>query len=215
MDRMSFERMSPYADHGSWAVWGPLGRNPAQPFTATSDISFPELADGGLDRLLPFLNTRAVIVGLNPGNAYDPGRAPWDGHHYGGRSNDHLSAEAFRDTPYWGSYLTDLFRIVESDSRVLDATLAADAIAVSTGITQWIAEVQDLQADNPVIICIGVDSFTQLMAHADRLGDELAIRPERIVRILHYSATAAGHHRNDPAIYRRKVELALSEAGVL
>ena len=123
--------MRPFASHGSWALWGPLDRDPAEPFTRASDIGFPEAGDAELE---PLLTRRAVFVGLNPGNGFEPDRGPWANWHHGPRSNDHLIAEALRATPLWGSYMTDLVQTIESDSAVIAAALAADAVVVLDGV---------------------------------------------------------------------------------
>ncbi|UKA63385.1 hypothetical protein [Arthrobacter sp. FW306-04-A] len=82
-------------------------------YERTSDISFPA---EGLDGVL---HGRSTILGLNPGES-SVERRPWQNFHTAGRPNDHLLAEAFRDTPYWGAYMTDLVSEVNSKSATLD-----------------------------------------------------------------------------------------------
>lgn len=88
---------------------------PTVRFDRSSNLSLP-VNDPALP---PILRSDVVFLGLNPGNVARGGVAPWSMFHTGPKHNDHFIAEAVRDTAYWGSYMTDLFRQVESNSQLV------------------------------------------------------------------------------------------------
>ncbi len=90
------QRSAPYKNVSSWAVWDVVF--PTEPFHKDSNLALP-VAD---PRLPEILKPQIVFLGLNPGNAATPGMAPWSNFHTGPKHNDHLVAEALRETPYWG-----------------------------------------------------------------------------------------------------------------
>jgi hypothetical protein len=206
--------MRPFATHASWAVWGPLDRDPAEPFTRASDIGFPEVRDADLE---PLLTRRAVFVGLNPGNGFAPDRGPWANWHHGPRSNDHLIAEALRGTPLWGSYMTDLVQTIESDSAVIAAALAVDPAVVHDGVLRLLDQLHRLGSDGRqvALVCFGALVHRSVLAHAGLLEDELGIEARHIHRVLHYSGSASAYHRGDPGRYRELVHQTLAPTGLL
>lgn len=208
------ERMAPFSRHGSWAIWGALDRDPSEPFTRASDIGFPAAET---DDLEPLLTRRAVFVGLNPGDGFDPDGGPWANWHRGARSNDHLIAEALRGTPLWGSYMTDLLQTIDSDSAVIATALAADPLVAHDGVRRLIRQLRELGSDEqpPALVCFGALVHRSLLAHAALLEDELGVAPGRILRVLHYSGTASAYHRSEPALYRALVHESLAPAGLL
>jgi hypothetical protein len=107
------QRTAPYKDVASWAVWDVVF--PTVRFDRSSNLSLP-VNDPALP---PILRSDVVFLGLNPGNVARGGVAPWSMFHTGPKHNDHFIAEAVRDTAYWGSYMTDLFRQVESNSQLV------------------------------------------------------------------------------------------------
>ena len=195
------ERMSAFHASASWAVWG--SARPSEPFTRNSDISLPPEAH-------EVVHGRAILVGLNPGNAAAARpMSGWANFHAGPKHNDHLIAEAFRATPYWGAYMTDLHRQIESNS-----SLVRPGHDVVAGDVQSLFEQLRLLEPDPLLICFGADTFTRLTRHATWLATKLGLEQIRTLRILHYSGVAAGHHKNRPETYRALVHGALRDAGL-
>lgn len=94
--------MREFRREASWAVW-PINDDGL----LTGEVTFPA---EGAKRLL---HGRAMIVSLNPGSDRagegEDTTPDWANFHSPDRiHNDHFLAEAFLDTPFWGSYMTDL-----------------------------------------------------------------------------------------------------------
>ena len=196
--------MAAYRHSASWAVWGSV--RPSEPFTSESNLAFP-----GDDAALPgVLHGDVVMVALNPGNAaaaWDPEDA-WVNFHGGRRHNDHLLAEAFRDTPAWGGYLADLHpTIVESDSRLV--TPRAELVA--SAVQSLAEQIRLLGAPDPLVVCIGRGSHNRVLDHLDTLRRALDNPGLEVVGIPHYSGANNGVHGGDPARYRDLVAAVLDE----
>ncbi|MCB5290803.1 hypothetical protein [Arthrobacter sp. SO3] len=117
---------------------------PSASFGRTSDISFPV---GDLDGVL---HARSIILGLNPGESAVE-RSPWQNFHTSPRHNHHFLAEAFRGTPHWGAYMTDLLAEVNSKSNTLDLsdkTIHRDVVVL-------VEQFQALGAADPLVIVVG------------------------------------------------------------
>lgn len=207
-------RMQQYAGHASWAVWGRAVPAPDQ--FATGDSSQANLqlpADDGTDALL---HGRAVLLGLNPGNAAQRLHqllGDWYAFHSGSDripagfrySNDHLIAEACRDTGLWGAYMTDLFpTLVESASGEVAEQVRTDPRWVRRSISAFSAELEELAVPQPpVLVCFG----DRVLGYARAF---LTSYPaDRIVGVTHYSGAAAGKHRHDARLYRELFHAAL------
>jgi hypothetical protein len=191
------ETMTPYEMTASWAVWPP-----SEAYDRTSDISFP---DGELDGVL---HGGSVILGLNPGES-SVERRPWRNFHTSPRHNDHFLAEAFRDTPHWGAYMTDLLTEVNSKSNTLD--LSAETIHRDVAVL--VEQFQALGAVDPLVIVIGTKTAKAFEEHEPVLAAALGLAHIRWVRVPHYSAANGRIHGNNPDNYRRLVIEALNDAG--
>lgn len=195
MTRDLLERATPYRHISSWAVWDKV--RPTARFHRHSNLTLP-VADPALRQVL---RSDIVFLGLNPGNAANDGVAPWAMFHTGPRHNDHFIAEALRCTPYWGAYMTDLFRQVESKSSLV-RTNSGD---IETLLTQIAA----LNGGQPVhLIPFGGKANEALCAHRKRLANSGLVT--RVTRIPHYSGSNGRIHRNDIDVYRTLVHQALA-----
>jgi hypothetical protein len=187
--------MGRYQMTASWAVWPPSAS-----YTRTSDISFPA---GDLDEVL---HARSIILGLNPGES-SVERRPWQNFHTP-RHNDHFLAEAFRDTPHWGAYMTDLLAEVNSKSNTLDLsdkTIHRDVVVL-------VEQLQVLGAADPLVIVIGTKATKAFKEHAPVLAAALDLSSVRWVAVPHYSAANGQVHGNSPQKYRGLVLEALKDA---
>lgn len=198
------QTMADYRHISSWAVWGQV--RPVAPFTSRSDLRLP-IDD---PRLPGALHGNVVLVALNPGDAaadWDP-ESSWVNFHAGGRHNDHLLAEALRDTPAWGGYLADLHpTIIESDStRVRPHTEL-----VTSAVESLVGQIRRLGSPDPMIVCIGKGALAGVTDNLALLRDELRIPEPLVVGIPHYSGANNGVHGGDPARYRALVAAVLNE----
>jgi hypothetical protein len=191
--------MRPYRKTASWAVWGAV--HPTAPVTRDSQLGLP-VADPELGCVL---RSDVVLLGLNPGNAaHDRARdatGDYVNFHTGPKHNDHLIAEAFRDTPYWGSYMTDLYAQIESRSALVKD--------VPTDIDAVLTQIATLSDGEPVrIIAFGARTFEALGKHSKHLASAGLVRD--IAKIPHYSASNNGQHKGSPGRYRELVRVALT-----
>jgi hypothetical protein len=188
--------MEPYRRITSWAVWDVV--RPTAAFSRHSRLILPA-ADPELGSVL---RSDVVLLGLNPGNAAHHQTDDYLVFHTGPRHNDHLIAEAFRGTAYWGSYMTDLYTQIESRSAfVRDQPTDIDSVLNQIAI---------LNSGEPVqIITFGGRAFRALEKHSKRLASTGLVRG--IARVPHYSGSNNGQHKGDPAIYREVVRQVLTE----
>ncbi|MDP9905584.1 hypothetical protein [Arthrobacter bambusae] len=189
------ETMARYEMTASWAVWPPSAS-----YERTSDISFPA---GVLDGVL---HARSVILGLNPGESSIE-RRPWQNFHTAGKHNDHFLAEAFRDTPHWGAYMTDLLTEVNSKSATVD--LSGETIGRDVAVL--VEQLQSLGAADPLFIVIGTKAAKAFIEHEPVLADAVGLSRPRWVVVPHYSAANGRIHGNSPEKYRRLVLEAVND----
>ena len=125
VNRNLLETMYDYSGLGSWAVWE----------SEREDGSFKNDKDIKIDIDFSLYKnelqkTNTVILAMNPGGTFIEkdaetatrkikfGDYNWGNFHSQG-GNDSRLAEALRNTPEWGSYMTDIFPIVGSDSETI------------------------------------------------------------------------------------------------
>lgn len=120
------ECMKNYSALASWAVWE----------SNSNDGEFKKEKD--LVENINFSNYKSclqksntVFLAMNPGGTFNEDEAKkatrirkaskrsWSNFHNVGKSRDYLLAQAIKNTPEWGSYMTDIFPIVGSDSSVI------------------------------------------------------------------------------------------------
>ena len=187
------EKMHAYRWTSSWAVWPR-----ADEYERSSDIRFPDGED--LDGVL---HARTVILGLNRGWSKE-GATKWGTFHTPGH-NDHMLAEAFRDTQHWGGYMTDLLSEVNSKSNTLD--WSADTVAAD--VADLVEELKFLEVDDPLFILIGKDAASAFDQRSEGIASALGLPPLRSVKIPHYSSANGATHGNSPRRFRDLVHAAL------
>lgn len=121
-------------------------------------------------------------------------RRPWYNFHTGPRHNDHLLAEAFRDSPHWGAYITE----VNSKSNALDLSRET----INRDVTVLAEQFQALGAADPLVIVIGKKTAAAFAKHERFLADALGLTKVRWVTVPHYSAANSRVHANNPEKYR-------------
>jgi hypothetical protein len=113
------------------------------------------------------------------------------------------------DTPFWGSYMTDLHPdIRESDSRLVRSRPEEIELAVRSLIRQ-----AQLLGNVESIICVGATSFQSVSRHTELIHQELGLPSDAVLRIPHYSRANARVHGHDANRYRARVHEALRLTG--
>jgi hypothetical protein len=185
-----------HGSYASWAVWVPVG---AKPKSNMADISVFDLdANPGL---LALLKPNVLMVGLNfsrnernlePfGNFHDP---------YSG-ANDFKIRFAFKDTEYYGAYMTDVIKNhVMLDSKDVLKHLKDNPSVVKKHIDWFRRELRDLECHAPVILAFGADAWRLL--HENLEKNEYS----SLVKLTHYS------HQIGKEKYRAEVLRQIADA---
>lgn len=178
IDRATFDSVRETFGHvASWAVWSePGGRRPGE---WVSDLSALDVASDPA-RLEP-LHADVVLIALNSG-------VREDGSHHGGplamyhhpHGRDFMLAEAIRETPIWGAYLTDFFKgIPTRDGSGLRDFLLEHPVKVSEDVATLRAELALIGARDPLLVCLGTQVEPFVRKHFGAVYD--------VVRVSHYS----------------------------
>ena len=166
-----------YGLTSSWTVWS----KPANENWKSKELISDMTPFSNEECLLKDLNGDYIFVGLNPA-AHDAetNDMAWRNFHSKDvkRSQDYKLRYALKDTPYWGSFITDLCTdIVETDSRrVLDETGEEQyKVAVNR-----IVEIREVLGGKATVVAVGWASYKKLKKY---LPVEIELK-----RITHFSA---------------------------
>jgi len=123
--------------------------------------------------------TKYVLVGMNPGNAAvdQPKEDLFANFHGKKASADYRMAAATYGTELWGTFMTDLSHIIESDSTKVDMD-QNDVIALEKHLTEL-----GIPADATLIAMGKTQPFTELKKYSTH----------PVVYIYHYSNSNNGH----------------------
>lgn len=168
---------SKYWDVASWAIWAPCTGAPKSNMGNLSVFDDPDL--------LKKLNNRFILVGLNGSGVHDAylefSKAWYNFHSDYPRGNDFKMRYAFKDTPVWGSYITDFIKYFqEVDSSKAVQYIRNNPQAMRKNVDAFKDELA-LLGGSPVIVALGGASYKLIK---ENLGDS-----HRIVMIKHYSYT--------------------------
>lgn len=179
-----------FSGFSSWAVWSHAAPGePAKARIGDLTVLDPDQETGLLDEL----NPDVVLLGLNAssrGAEMEP--RPWGNFHDpSGDAQDYKIRFAFRDTPYWGAYMTDVFiDLPETDSKKVRKWRAENPEEVAAHLVRLEQELDVLGTD-PLLVVFGDLAYASL-PRAFR-------RDRRVVKVDHYSRYIG------PADYREKV----------
>lgn len=166
-----------YGENISWAVW----KEPdILPKSNIGDLGIFDLeANPGL---LNILKNNVVFVGLNFA------RPPRSADHFinfhddNARSNDFKIRYAFRNTQFYGAYMTDFIKgLVETSSGEVKKLLKADPRFVKTNIEKLKGELKFIGTQNPIILAFGGEVYNLLNKNLSK------IEYDSLVQITHYS----------------------------
>jgi hypothetical protein len=162
--------------YGSWAVWAlPSGA----PKSNMGDLQI--LDEYANPALLETLNPGVVMVGLNisRGVLNEPFR---NFHDPSAVANDFKIRYAFRDTDFWGAYMTDVIKgLVEPASGALLNYLRKNSEVVGDHVKVLRSELLDLGYPHPLILAFGRAAHTLLKENLSE--DDYSL----LVPLTHYS----------------------------
>lgn len=177
-----------YKDQASWAVWAQVGVTPK---SNTGDMSVFESPD-----LLNILHDNYVLVALNASEhaeRKDGYKGSWRMFHSDddGRQQDFKMRFAFKDTPLWGSYMTDIIKDhPEKNSDQVIKHIQKNPDVLKKNVEELKKELSIL-GGSPTLIALGREVENWLKKE---LSDEF-----NIVYLPHYSS------RVEKVKYREKV----------
>ena len=165
---------SKYQYLSSWAIWATEGETPK------SNIGDLTVLDPNINKnLLSQLNPEVVFVALNisRGDIKTP-----LGNFHDNRpvATDFKIRFAFKDTPFWGGYMTDIIKDFEEkiSGKVKDY-LSKNRDFEKQNIDTFLEELNDIGAKNPVLIAFGNEVYSILNRY---LKDKF-----KIIKVPHYA----------------------------
>jgi hypothetical protein len=166
-----------HGTYASWAVWA----EPAKlPKSNMGDMTIFDPATN--PALFEALKPDVVMVALNF-SRLERNTAPFGNFHDPSpRAHDYKIRYAFRHTPYYGAYMTDIIKnLVMLNSKDVVAHLRAHPQIISENLESFRGELRDLRTKDPVILAFGVTAYTILKKN---------LRPEeysKLIKLTHYS----------------------------
>lgn len=124
-------RMEDYSDLGSWAIWESTKHDR---FETEDDMNENIQFEKYVGKFQP---SNYVLLAMNPGGIFDQDKAKqstrksshnkrrWANFHNIGKSRDYLLAAAVMETKLHGSYMTDFFPFIGSDSKAVERFVKA------------------------------------------------------------------------------------------
>jgi hypothetical protein len=166
-----------YGDVASWAVWEEEGLRPK------SNMGHLNIFDLQKNpSLLAALKNNVVMVGLNFSRPLLPTEPFKNFHDLNPSANDFKIRYAFRNTEFYGAYMTDIIKNLEMKvSHDVQSHLKNNPDLIRENILLFREELSALDAKEPIIFAFGVDTYNLLNKHLRR--EEYS----KLVRLTHYS----------------------------
>ena len=188
VDMQQFETIKQkHGSYASWAVWADASERPK---SNMGDISHFEN-----ESVLSFLKNNIVMVGLNISMGGSTDSKPFQNFHSPNSSaNDFKIRYSFKDSPYYGAYMTDIIKLhIEVDAKQVMRCLKEHPEKIEENLKTFREEIRDLKATAPVILVFGRDTYKLLNEHLN--GNEYS----KLIRLTHYS------HRIGKEAYKETV----------
>ena len=180
-----------HGKYASWAIWADQEGEKAK-----SNIEELRVLDPAINKdLLSQLNPNVIFVGLNKSRNGNKKRFS---NFHSSHANDYNIRFAFKNSPYWGGYMTDLIKgYVEKEAGEVVKYLRIHNEFERQNIEKFRKELKDLKdigAIDPTLIAFGGDTIKVLKRN--NLYNEY-----EILEIYHYS------HQINQENYRTHVRL--------
>ena len=168
------EIASKYAEYASWAVWADEREKPK---SNIGDMSIFDLSKN--PNLLDILNPCVIMVGLNFSRSVE--KMPFiNFHDKRPQGQDYKIRYAFRGTPFYGGYMTDIIKgFEEKVSGNVLSYLKNNKDFELKNIMLFEQEIKDLRCEDPIIIAFGNITYDILNKHFQNKF--------RIKKVMHYS----------------------------
>jgi hypothetical protein len=163
-----------YGEFASWAVWA---NEDAKPKSNIGDMNIFDLEKN--PKLLEVLNPNVVMVGLNFSRTIER-KAFVNFHDKRPQGQDYKIRYAFRDTEFYGAYMTDIIKDFEEkiSGNVL-LYLKGNKEFELNNVKLFEQEIKDLKCSDPLIIAFGNITYDLLNKHFSE--------KYRIKKVMHYS----------------------------
>ena len=178
----------------SWAIWDAPNEGDNK---GTTNMSGEELFQGFDENII---NTKYVFVGLNASSEADS--YPWASFHKQG-SNDYKLRYALKGTMYWGSYITDVIKVLPNNASNIKLSSSQDVVdylkehkEVIDQNIEYLKKELNCFTNKPILVAMGISANELLNEY---LSDEYCI-----IKIPHYAAYISKEN------YRRLVLEALN-----
>lgn len=174
IDIQQFENIKQkHGSYASWAVWANALEK--KPKSNMGDLSAFDDA-----RVLSSLRNDVVMVGLNFSVLVDAPKPFFNFHGKGGGA--FKIRYAFKDSPYYGAYMTDIIKLHEEvDSKKMMQHLKAHPDVAARSVDKFREELRDLRATAPIILAFGSDTYKLLRENLDK--SEYC----KLIKLTHYS----------------------------
>ncbi len=168
---------SEYGDVASWAVWEDVGETPKSNMGHINIFSLEKNPS-----LLEVLQNNVVMVGLNFSRPLLPTEPFKNFHDLNPSANDFKIRYAFKDTEFYGAYMTDIIKNLEmKDSSDVKSYLRQHPILVDKNIKLFHEELRFIEAMDPIILAFG--SFTYHLLKKHLKSDTYS----KLIKVTHYS----------------------------
>ena len=177
IDKEIFDKITEkYGLIASWAIWGDEGEKPK------SNMSNMDVLDPNKNNsLLYSLQPNVIMIGLNFARPVAFDRPYMNFHDASPYANDFKIRYAFKNTPYYGAYMTDLIKnypMVKSKNVMTYLKKNPDIIQESVEVFRQ--ELMDLNTNKPIIFAFGLPVYTILLSQLEKEYSHL-------IRLTHYS----------------------------
>ena len=173
IDMQQFENIKEkHGRYASWAVWADASEKPK---SNMGDVSHFKN-----ESVLSLLKTDVVMVGLNISRAVSEPFINF--HDPNPRANDFKIRYAFKDSPYYGAYMTDIIKFLEEvDSKRVMKYLKEHPDTIQHNLRTFREEMHDLKATAPVILTFGRSTHEILSANLNKT------EYFKLIKLTHYS----------------------------
>ena len=178
ISRSLYEKMLlKHGEYGSWAVWEAQGVRPKSNMGSQNVFNFETNP-----KLLDSLRNDVVMDGLN--FSRDISESPPFANFHDERpyANDFKIRYAFAGTEYYGAYMTDVLKnLVILDAHSVQRHIKRNPNVVKSNMEAFAEELQDLEAERPMLLAFGRDAHGLLLNHLD------PNLYSRLIPLTHYS----------------------------
>jgi hypothetical protein len=175
IDMQQFENIKrKHGRYASWVVWADASEKPKSNMEDVSHFKS--------ESVLCLLKNNVVMVGLNFSRPVLVSEPFINFHDRNARANDFKIRYVFKNSAYYGAYMTDIIKSLEEvDSKNVMKHLRECPEVIEKNLKTFREEMQDLRATAPVILAFGKDTHKILSENLNK--NEY----RNLIRLTHYS----------------------------